>query len=87
MASLLHEVWEDEHGMTLCLAGFGGPAVRASLLDGARLVATFEASSDAEAMSKYYEMFDLGTYKPFDSSAFDPYSDELKERQLKAIER
>lgn len=84
MASLLHEVWEDEHGMTMCLAGFDG---RASLPNDARLVATFEASSDAEAMSKYYAMYNMGTYKPFDSSAFEPYPDELKARQLRAIER
>lgn len=83
MVSLLHEVWEDRDGsMTLCLAGF-----RTSLPDGARLVATFEASTDAEAMSKYYAMYDMGPYKPFDSSALDPYSEELKARQQRIIGR
>ena len=38
-------------------------------------------------MSKYYAMYDMGLYKPFDSSAFDPYPEELKARQLKIIER
>jgi hypothetical protein len=48
--------------------------------DDARLVATFEASSWTEAMSKYYEMYDFGVYKPFASSS-EPYSEELKVRQ------
>jgi hypothetical protein len=77
VASLLHEVWEDEDGITVFIANGSPPEF---VKEDAHLVATFEASSWTEAMSKYYEMYDLGAYKPFDSSS-EPYSDELKARQ------
>jgi len=86
MASLLHEVWKHEGGMAVCLAGGDGHAMRASLGDGARLVATFEASSHGEAMSKYYAVCDLGTYKPLDASAFEPYPEEWKARQRNTLQ-
>jgi hypothetical protein len=37
-------------------------------------------------MSKFYAMYDMGPYKPFDSSGMDPYAEELKARQQKIIE-
>jgi len=77
VASLLHEVWEDEDGVTVFVADGNPPQFMTGV---ARLVARFEASSWTEAMSKYYEMYDLGVYKPFDSSS-EPYSEELKARQ------
>lgn len=74
MASLLHEVWEDEDGVSVFISDGSPPKF---MKDDARLVATFEASSWTEAMSKYYEMYDLGVYKPFASSS-EPYTEELK---------
>ncbi len=78
MASLLHEVWEDEDGITVCIANGSRPEFMTA---DARFIATFEASSWTEAMTKYYEMYDLGVYKPFDSSS-EPYSEESKARQI-----
>jgi hypothetical protein len=82
MASLLHEVWEDEDGITVFVADGSLPKF---VKDDARLVATFEASSWTEAMSKYYAMYDYGIYKPLDSSSSEPYSEELKERQTEQL--
>ena len=53
MASLLHEVWEDEDGVSVFVSDGKPPQF---VKDDARLVATFEACSWTEAMSKYYEM-------------------------------
>lgn len=57
MASLLHEVWEDEDGVSVFISDGCPPKF---VKGDARLVATFEASSWTEAMSKYYEMYSLG---------------------------
>ncbi|WP_152598860.1 hypothetical protein [Janthinobacterium sp. RA13] len=78
MASLLHEVWEEEDGITVCIANGSRPEFMTA---DARFIATFEASSWTEAMTKYYEMYDFGVYKPFDSSS-EPYSEESKARQI-----
>lgn len=78
MASLLHEVWEDEDGVSVFVSDGRPPQF---VKNDARLVATFEASSWTEAMSKYYEMYDLGVYKPFASSP-EPYSEELRAHQI-----
>jgi hypothetical protein len=82
MASLLHEIWEDADGITVVVANGTLPEC---MKDDARLVATFEASSWTEAMSKYYAMYDYGVYKPFDSSSSEPYSEELKARQIEQL--
>jgi hypothetical protein len=87
MASLLHEVWEDSDNFSqmVCLAGIDGDKWRATLGQNSRLVATFEASSYGEAMNKYYGLYDLGQYKPYDSTAFEPYPEEWKSRQLNTL--
>ena len=86
MASLLHEVWEesDENGQmleALCLAGPDGDAFRATLGEGARLVATFDAASHVEAMGKYYSMYDRGEYVTAQLADYDPYPEEWRARQ------
>lgn len=82
MASLLHEVWEDEDGITVFVSNGRPPQL---VKDDAHLVATFEASSHTEAMSKYYAMYDFGVYKPLDSLSSEPYSEELKARQTEQL--
>jgi|AraplaDrversion2_2_1032049.scaffolds.fasta_scaffold03653_5 hypothetical protein len=37
-------------------------------------------------MSKYYAVCDLGTYKPLDASAFEPYPEEWKARQRNTLQ-
>lgn len=86
MALLRHEVWEepDENGRmleALCLAGPDGNAFRATLGDNAVLVATFEASSYANAMTNYYFIYDRGEYVSGPQSDYDPYPDEWLTRQ------
>lgn len=86
MVSLLHEVWEepDENGQmleALCLAGPDGNAFRATLGEGARLVANFEATSYGEAMTKYYAMYDRGEYITAHPADYDPYPEEWRVRQ------
>jgi hypothetical protein len=86
MASLLHEVWEepDENGQVLeglCLAGPEGNAFRALLGESACLIATFEAGSHAEAMTRYYSMYGRGKYVATHSSDYYPYPEERQLRQ------
>jgi hypothetical protein len=86
MALLMHEVWEepDENGQmleALCLAGPDGNAFRATLGDNAVLVATFEAASHVEAMTKYYFMYDRGEYVSGHQSDYNPYPEEWRIRQ------
>lgn len=89
MATLLHEIWEepeeDGGSITLCLAGLGSDAERKLLVGkNARLVTTFEASSHAEAMRKYYALYDYGEYKPFPPFDEEPYPEEWAVRQRQA---
>ena len=86
MALLRHEVWEepDENEQileALCLAGPEGNAFRATLGDYAVLVATFEAASHVEAMTKYYFMYDRGEYVSAHPSDYVPFADEWRIRQ------
>lgn len=81
MAFLLHEVWEDEDGVSVFVSDGKPPQF---VKHDARLVTKFEASSWTEAMLKYYEMYDLGVYKPYASSS-EPYSEELKALQIEQI--
>ncbi len=81
MVYLLHEVWEepDESGQmlqALCLAGPDGDAFRATLSESALLVATFEATSHVEAMTKYYSMYGRGEYVTAHPIDHDPYPNE-----------
>ncbi|MGF6274262.1 hypothetical protein ABIB38_002641 [Massilia sp. UYP11] len=92
MALLLHEVWEelDENGQALeglCLAGPDGDAFRATLGERARLVATFEAASHIEAMTKYYSMYGRGEYATTHSSDYHPYPDAWRVRQKAWLSR
>ncbi|MGZ5449792.1 MAG: hypothetical protein ACXWLN_16925 [Thermoanaerobaculia bacterium] len=58
-----HEMWVDAEGMPgLCLAGPMGDGFRALQGDGARVVATIEASSHFEAMMKYNAILGRGPY-------------------------
>lgn len=86
MALLVHEVWEepDENGQMLeglCLAGPDGDAFRAALGESARLIATFEAASHVEAMTKYYSMYGRGKYVAAHPTDYEPYPNEWRIRQ------
>lgn len=59
---VLHELWIEEDGQTLCLAGPQGDDARSLLGPGARLAWTVEAASSFEAMTKYYEYMGWGEY-------------------------
>lgn len=81
MATLIHEVWEDQDddGQTLeslCLAGPAGADVRALLSPRARLVKTFAAASHFEAMTVYYALYGRGAYTTDQTWDFEPYPEE-----------
>jgi hypothetical protein len=61
---MIHELWEDPDGSpySFVLAGPLGDDARAMLTSRARLTWTVEAESHFEAMTKYYEHQDWGTY-------------------------
>jgi hypothetical protein len=54
MASLLHELWEEENGegYTFCLAGPMGDGARKMLAGDAKLIWKIEADSHVQAMFK-----------------------------------
>jgi len=89
MTSLLHEVWEEPDGNgrmleSLFLAGPDGDGARALLSKGARLVATFKASSHAEAMTKYHALYQRGDYVTAYPADHEPYPLEWQIRQRKS---
>ena len=63
MSILVHEVWIDSERMPgLCLVEALGDDFRELQEVGAQIVATIEASSHFEAMSKYNAMLGEGPY-------------------------
>jgi hypothetical protein len=83
---LVHEIWEDfgEEGESLpdvCFAGPDGDDFRRSLGPQARLTGTFEAGSQFEAMTIYYELMNWGKYTPTYDWDYEPYPEEWVRRQ------
>lgn len=82
MASLKHEIWEENGGLkTMCLAGPDGDYVRQFLAPDARLIDTFEAESNFEAMSILYHRNGWGQYKLSVEQDQKPYPDDWADRQ------
>ena len=69
----------------MCLAGPWGDGFRELQGPGAKLIATIEASSRFEAMTKYYAMFDRGPYTPSFESERDEYPEEWRIVQLRGM--
>jgi hypothetical protein len=66
MAKIMkHELWieDDDDEQTFCLSGEHGASARKLLSPNAKVVWTCEASSNFEAMCKYYEYMGWGEYK------------------------
>ena len=77
MAILIHEVWIDSEGLPgMCLAGPKGDGFRKLQGPGAKLIATIEASSHFEAMTKYNAMLGLDTYTTQFESDREIYPEE-----------
>jgi len=82
VAILVHEVWEDSHGLpSLLLAGPDGDGARELLDKPAKLVRLFEAESHFEAMQIYYAMYGRGVYTTEYAIDHEPYRSEWAERQ------
>jgi hypothetical protein len=62
LRAVLHELWVDDEGRGLCLAGPMGDDQRRMMGPDARLVWTVEAKSHFEAMTLYYEYMGWGPY-------------------------
>ena len=76
MVTLLHELWlEPDGGQTFCLAGPMGDGARALMSKDARLVWTVTAGSHFEAMTKYYEYMNWGSYSTEQEWDRKPYPD------------
>ena len=61
--NMKHELWiENEDEQAFCLSGPRGDGARNLLETGAKLIWTCEASSNFEAMTKYYEYMGWGEY-------------------------
>ena len=65
MATLIHEIWEDEDegsiSQGMCLAGPDGDGFRRLLSDRARCVHRVEAGCHFEAMTIHYRLYNRGT--------------------------
>jgi hypothetical protein len=78
---LLLEVWENfgdegEPLPALLYAGPRGDASRRLLGSKARLIATIQAGSHFEAMTRYHELMGWGPYKTDQACDYQPYPDE-----------
>jgi hypothetical protein len=82
MAILRHEVWQDENGVGMCLAGPQGDNFRETLGGGARLIHVFDAGSWFEAMTIYNRLRGFGTYKADGPDVHEPYPEEWRRRQV-----
>jgi hypothetical protein len=83
MAVLIHEVWIDSEGLPgMCLAGPMGKGFRELQGPGAKLIATIEASSHFEAMTKYNAMLERGAYTTEFESDHKIYPEEWRITQL-----
>lgn len=85
MAKLLHEIWIEDTSFgpvpSLVLAGPDGDLFRQGLVAGARLVRTFEAENNYEALTAYYAHNGWGEYRlnlPEDKRS---YPDDWRVRQ------
>jgi hypothetical protein len=77
MALMIHVVWVDSAGLPeLCLAGPMGDDQRALMDIGARLIATIEAASHFEAMTKYNRLLDREAYTTDFDWDYKEYPDE-----------
>src|SRR5689334_18757885 len=85
MAKLTHEIWVEDGPVvqlpSLCLAGPDGDAFRRTLSPQAKLVHTFEAESNHEAMTIYYAYNGWGEYKLDHVADRQPYPESWGERQ------
>jgi len=69
-----HEVWEDPEGLTtLCLADERGDDCRKLLEPDSKLIHTFYANSNYDAMTIYYKFMDWGTYITEFEADKEPY--------------
>jgi hypothetical protein len=74
VASLEHEIWQDPDGCTMvCLAGARGDGARALLVPGAKRLATFQADSHYDAMSRYHDFMGWPQYTTEHPSDREPY--------------
>jgi hypothetical protein len=63
MVGVVHELWaENESEQTFCLAGSDGDEARKLMDKKAKLVWSVSATSNFEAMTKYYKYMDWGEY-------------------------
>ena len=77
MVRLLHELWLNaDGGQTLCLAGPMGDGARAMMSKDAKLAWTVTAGSHFEAMTKYYEYMNWGSYSTEQEWDRKPYPDD-----------
>jgi hypothetical protein len=76
---LKHELWDEEDGSTVCLAGRRGDQARSWLSPNAKLIWTVEAESYYEAMTAYYRFMGWGEYKTDHEWDYQPYPPEWAE--------
>ena len=84
MAKVVHEIWEEDGPMgplpSICLAGPDGDNFRQGLARDARLVRTFEAESNFEAMTIYFMHNGWGEYALNFPDDRKPYPESWAER-------
>jgi hypothetical protein len=74
MAILKHEVWIDKEGLTtLCLADRRGDGCRQLMDNDCKIIHTFYAESQFEAMTLYYSFMGWGEYQTNFESDKIPY--------------
>jgi hypothetical protein len=85
MAKLVHEIWLEDAGHgplpSLVLAGPDGDLFRQGLAANARLVKTFEAENNYEAMTIFYAYNGWGEYRLNLPEDRTPYPEAWLERQ------
>ena len=82
MASIKHDVWEDNEGASLCFSGELGEENRTLLGKDAKIIFSFYADSHFNAMTQYYKYMGYGVYTTMYEIDKIPY--DLKELEARA---
>jgi len=83
MSDILHDIWEDDDGLTmLCYANELGAEPRTLLEENSRIIHSFNAHSHFDAMTKYYNYMGWGIYENHIEQDKDAYVlESLRTRQ------
>lgn len=82
ITSIKHDIWQNDKELTsLCFSGELGEESRSFLEPDFKIIHSFFSNSHFDAMTKYYEFIDWGTYETEFDIDKEPYNLEKIEKR------